>query len=54
MLLKHQYIEPIDKDTMAAAKIALRLLARERGGAERDAGFQLVGNESPVKNVKLS
>jgi hypothetical protein len=40
MLLEHQYIEPIDKDTMAAAKVALRLLARERGGAERDAGFQ--------------
>jgi hypothetical protein len=39
MLLEHQYIEPIDKDTMAAAKVALRLLARERGGAERDAGF---------------
>jgi hypothetical protein len=40
VLLEHQHIEPIDKDTMAAAKIALRLFARERGGAERDAGFQ--------------
>jgi hypothetical protein len=39
MLLEHQHIEPIDKDTMAATKIALRLLARERGRAERDAGF---------------
>ena len=41
MLPQHQDVEPVDEDAVAAANVALRLLARERGRAERDPDFQL-------------
>jgi hypothetical protein len=39
VLFQHQHIESVHEDAVAAVDVAMRLLTRERGGAECDASF---------------